>query len=124
MATTLRYGYEVRDAKSYFEDIPPLKLPDEMVQLAEHNRWKYGHHAATCEVRGAPSLTRREVRRSILAVSRNATSLSRWFQGRCRYRNSGRDQVETLITGHKNWRAALWSGNARRRNKQRYDYLD
>src|SRR5712691_10440992 len=36
MATTLRYGYEVRDAKAYFEDIPPLKLADEMVQLAEH----------------------------------------------------------------------------------------
>jgi DNA end-binding protein Ku len=36
MATTLRYGYEVRDAKPYFEDIPPLKLPDEMVELAEH----------------------------------------------------------------------------------------
>ena len=36
METTLRYGYEVRDAKRYFEDIPPLKLPDEMVQLAEH----------------------------------------------------------------------------------------
>jgi DNA end-binding protein Ku len=36
MATTLRYGYEVRDAKPYFEDIPSLKLPDEMVQLAEH----------------------------------------------------------------------------------------
>src|SRR5216683_5480212 len=36
MATTLRYGYEIRDAKPYFEDIPPLKLPDEMVQLAEH----------------------------------------------------------------------------------------
>ncbi len=36
IATTLRYGYEVRDAKAYFEDIPPLKLPDEMVQLAEH----------------------------------------------------------------------------------------
>ncbi len=36
MATTLRYGYEVRDAKSYFEDIPPLKLPDELVPLAEH----------------------------------------------------------------------------------------
>jgi DNA end-binding protein Ku len=36
MATTLRYGYEIRDAKPYFEDIPPVKLPDEMVQLAEH----------------------------------------------------------------------------------------
>src|SRR5260370_11198396 len=36
MATTLRYGYEIRDAKPYFEDIPSLKLPDEMVKLAEH----------------------------------------------------------------------------------------
>jgi DNA end-binding protein Ku len=36
MATTLRYGYEIRDAKPYFEDIPPMKLPDEMVKLAEH----------------------------------------------------------------------------------------
>ncbi len=33
---TLRYAYEVRDAKPYFEDIPPLKWPDEMVELAEH----------------------------------------------------------------------------------------
>ncbi|HEX9201326.1 MAG TPA: Ku protein, partial [Acidobacteriaceae bacterium] len=30
------YGYEVRDAKPYFEDIPSVKLPDEMVKLAEH----------------------------------------------------------------------------------------
>jgi len=36
MATTLRYGYEVRDAKPYFEDLPEMKLPDEMVKLAEH----------------------------------------------------------------------------------------
>ena len=36
MATTLRYGYEVRDAKAYFEDIPAVKLPGEMIELAEH----------------------------------------------------------------------------------------
>src|SRR5207253_10548357 len=36
MATTLRYAYEVRDAKDYFEDIPPQKLPDKMEKLAEH----------------------------------------------------------------------------------------
>jgi DNA end-binding protein Ku len=36
MATTLRYAYEVRDTKPYFEDIPSLKLLDEMVELAEH----------------------------------------------------------------------------------------
>jgi DNA end-binding protein Ku len=36
LATTLRYAYEVRDAAAYFEDIPDLKLPDEMRQLAAH----------------------------------------------------------------------------------------
>jgi DNA end-binding protein Ku len=36
LATTLRYAYEVRDPASYFEDIPDLKLPAEMKQLAVH----------------------------------------------------------------------------------------
>src|SRR5882762_11227691 len=36
LATTLRYPYEIRDQKDYFEDIPDLKLPDEMMQLASH----------------------------------------------------------------------------------------
>ena len=36
LATTLRYGYEVREQKEYFEDIPDLKLPAEMMQLAAH----------------------------------------------------------------------------------------
>ena len=36
LATTLRYAYEVRDQKAYFEDIPDLKLPAEMKQLAAH----------------------------------------------------------------------------------------
>jgi DNA end-binding protein Ku len=36
LATTLRYGYEVRDQKAYFEEIPDLKLPAEMKQLAAH----------------------------------------------------------------------------------------
>jgi len=45
MATTLRYAYEVRDAK---EDIPPLKLPDKMVKLAEHIlETKAGHFDAS-----------------------------------------------------------------------------
>ena len=34
LATTLRYADEVRDQGAYFEDIPELKLPAEMVQLA------------------------------------------------------------------------------------------
>jgi DNA end-binding protein Ku len=36
VATTLRYAYEIRDAVPYFEDLPEMKLPDEMVELAEH----------------------------------------------------------------------------------------
>jgi len=36
MATTLRYPYEVRDAKGYFDEIPDLKLPAEMKELASH----------------------------------------------------------------------------------------
>src|SRR5258708_19520305 len=36
LATTLRYAYELRDPASYFEDIPDLKLPPEMNQLAVH----------------------------------------------------------------------------------------
>jgi DNA end-binding protein Ku len=36
LGTVLRYQYEVRDAAPYFEDIPDLKLPAEMKELAEH----------------------------------------------------------------------------------------
>ena len=36
MGLTLRYPYEIRDEASYFEDIPELKLPKEMLDLATH----------------------------------------------------------------------------------------
>jgi DNA end-binding protein Ku len=36
LATSLRYAYEVRDAAVYFEEIPELKLPKEMSDLAGH----------------------------------------------------------------------------------------
>jgi DNA end-binding protein Ku len=36
LGMTLRYPYELRGADSYFDDIPDLKLPNEMRQLAEH----------------------------------------------------------------------------------------
>jgi DNA end-binding protein Ku len=36
MATLLRYPYEVRGEEPYFEDIPDLKLPAEMRDLAGH----------------------------------------------------------------------------------------
>ena len=36
MATTLRYPYEIRDAKEYFDDIPDVKIEPDMLKLAEH----------------------------------------------------------------------------------------
>jgi DNA end-binding protein Ku len=35
-AMTLRYPYEVRDEKEYFDEIPDVKIPPEMLKLAEH----------------------------------------------------------------------------------------
>ena len=34
MATTLRYPYEIRDAKEYFDDIPDVKVEPDMLKLA------------------------------------------------------------------------------------------
>jgi DNA end-binding protein Ku len=36
LGMTLRYPYEVRDEQPYFEDIPELKLPKDMTDLASH----------------------------------------------------------------------------------------
>ena len=36
IGTTLRYPYEVRDAKEYFDDIPEVKVEPDMLKLAEH----------------------------------------------------------------------------------------
>jgi DNA end-binding protein Ku len=36
MGTTLRYPYEIRDAKEYFDDIPAVKLAPDMLKLAGH----------------------------------------------------------------------------------------
>jgi DNA end-binding protein Ku len=36
LGTTLRYPYEVRPAVEYFDEIPNIKIPKEMLQLAEH----------------------------------------------------------------------------------------
>jgi DNA end-binding protein Ku len=36
MGTTLRYAYEVRNSSAYFEEIPSLSLPKEMIELASH----------------------------------------------------------------------------------------
>src|SRR4051812_39839977 len=35
-AVTLRYPYEVRGEDAYFEEIADIKIPDEMLKLAEH----------------------------------------------------------------------------------------
>jgi DNA end-binding protein Ku len=36
MGTLLRYPYEVRDESEYFDEIPSLKLPKDMMDLARH----------------------------------------------------------------------------------------
>ena len=36
MGTTLRYAYEVREASSYFDDLPDVAVPQDMLKLAEH----------------------------------------------------------------------------------------
>jgi DNA end-binding protein Ku len=36
LAVTLRYPYELRDAAAYFEDVPDIKLPAEMKELASY----------------------------------------------------------------------------------------
>jgi DNA end-binding protein Ku len=36
MGTTLRYPYEIRNAKEYFTDVPDVKVDPEMLELAEH----------------------------------------------------------------------------------------
>jgi DNA end-binding protein Ku len=36
MGATLRYAYEVRDAKEFFGDLPNLKIAPDMLKLAEH----------------------------------------------------------------------------------------
>jgi DNA end-binding protein Ku len=35
-ATTLRYTYEIRDAKEYFHDIPDVRVEPDMLKLAQH----------------------------------------------------------------------------------------
>lgn len=35
LGTVLRYAYEVRDAKAYFDEIPKVELPEEMMDLAQ-----------------------------------------------------------------------------------------
>ena len=36
MGTTLRYPYEIREPREYFDDIPNVKLEPDMLKLAEH----------------------------------------------------------------------------------------
>ena len=36
LGTTLHYAYEVRKAEEYFDDIADIKVPGEMLKLAEH----------------------------------------------------------------------------------------
>ena len=53
LATTLRYPYEVREPAAYFEDIPELKLPAEMMKLAAPHRRDQGRPFRAQGVRGS-----------------------------------------------------------------------
>jgi DNA end-binding protein Ku len=51
VGTTLRYPYEVRDTKDYFDDIPDMKLTKDMLQLAEYileTKARRGRSTARC----------------------------------------------------------------------------
>jgi DNA end-binding protein Ku len=44
LATALHYNYEVRDDDAYFDEIPDIKIPGEMLDLAKHIiQTKMGH---------------------------------------------------------------------------------
>ncbi len=44
LATALHYNYEVRDDEAYFDEIPDIKIPGEMLDLAKHIiQTKMGH---------------------------------------------------------------------------------
>ncbi|MGO9472331.1 MAG: Ku protein [Rhodomicrobium sp.] len=44
LATVLHYDYEVRDDRAYFDEIPDIEIPGEMLDLARHIiRTKMGH---------------------------------------------------------------------------------
>jgi DNA end-binding protein Ku len=36
VSLTLRYPYEIRDERQYFDDIPDRKIPKDMLELARH----------------------------------------------------------------------------------------
>jgi DNA end-binding protein Ku len=36
MGTTLRYPYELRDSKEYFDELPSVKVAPDMLKLAQH----------------------------------------------------------------------------------------
>ena len=59
MATTLRYPYEIRDAKEYFDDIPDVKVEPEMLKLAAAHPPEQGDGLRSLAVRGSLRGSRR-----------------------------------------------------------------
>jgi non-homologous end joining protein Ku len=89
IGTTLRYPYEVRDIKNYFEDIPDLTPAPELLRLAEHildsklaafdpSAFRDRYEEASC-----PLADRfRPARRFGVLIGRSADRRA-WPQGRC-----------------------------------------
>ena len=53
MATTLRYPYEIRDAKEYFDDIPDVKVEPDMLKLGPAHPPEQGDGLRSLTVRGS-----------------------------------------------------------------------
>ena len=53
LGTTLRYPYEMRDAEEYFDEIPDVKVPKDMLQARrayprkQGRRFRPGHSSST-----------------------------------------------------------------------------
>ena len=74
MATTLRYPYEIRDAKEYFDDIPDVKVEPDMLKLAAAHPPEQGDGLRPLAVCGStmwkPSSTMLKKKQAGLPVSR------------------------------------------------------
>jgi hypothetical protein len=55
LGLTLRYSFEVRKRAEYFEDVPELKLPKVMLDLATHNSFFRQHRPIAEVVKGRAS---------------------------------------------------------------------
>ena len=61
LGTKLRYDYEVRDEKKFFKQIPSLRVPKDMVELAGHILDRKASHFDPAEVHDEYELALRKL---------------------------------------------------------------